>query len=500
MLLRAKLLVAPLLLLILSEANAQSGDALLQEAHQLYDANEFSKSAIAFDKALRAGKNFTADEYYDAACSHSLAGNLQQALSYLKIAFRLKTASGKMVVTAPHLTTDTDLDNIRYAPEFRSLVTQYYPAGDAMMMFEKEISDEQLWKYVNEKVQDGLSSITIHNKVIYWKKSGNGYITNDRGVFRNSPLNSNSTTSLHFENCTFEYSLIIGRTGRNIELNHLTFDHCKFKQESAFVLLDLKNPFSFKNCEFDGLYFAANIQSPSRDIDYNDAAIVFDSCRFGSMRSAIDIFSDTPINFDFTNNVLEDSAVVVILGNQFGNINFKGVKGPHAFARLEAPAINTLHIDRSEFDTLCITNSQIASRFNFLRSSIHGQFLMMNATFSDNPSNQARWASFSNGKLGLIKDFQLVYRGTGDRDGYRSPKFINGTRADDFKNGDEFASLMGTYSLFLNQYKSNNDLESYNKCFIELKELQSQRLKYLYETHGGFEAYFRWKLAQLLKF
>lgn len=54
--------------------------------------------------------------------------------------------------------------------------------------------------------------------------------------------------------------------------------------------------------------------------------------------------------------------------------------------------------------------------------------------------------------------------------------------------------------MFLNLYKSKNDIESYNACYIQIKELQSKRLKYLYESNPSFEKYFRWKLSQLLKY
>jgi hypothetical protein len=77
---------------------------------------------------------------------------------------------------------------------------------------------------------------------------------------------------------------------------------------------------------------------------------------------------------------------------------------------------------------------------------------------------------------------------------------VNGRNRTDFENADDFATLLGVYSLFLNQYRSNNDLESYNKCFIEVKELQSRRLIHLHEANGGFESFFRLKLSQLLKF
>jgi hypothetical protein len=495
---RAISLLALVLLLLVIEVHAQSSDSLISKAERLYEIGNFAKSASTYDLAFRKAVIKPVD-YYNAACSHALAGNVDRALAYLKLAFSSAKAKGKHVVTANHMITDTDLDTLRQAPQFRELVEQYYSPLDAVMICEREISDENLWDYINRKIQSGETRISILNKTIYWKKENDRYIPNDRHVFRDSPLRSNENTILDFSGCTFEYYLIVGRGRVNLRLDHLSFENCNFRYEPAFITLNLEKPFSFRDCQFNGLFLSANFQNPSRSLEYFNSKILFERCTFTSKRSVIDLYSDSPLDLHFKNNVLLDSAVMLITGNQFGDVKLSNMAAPRAYVRVKVTQINTLQVEASTIDTLCLTDSEITSKFNFIASKINSNFLMRNTTFSDNPSNQIRWASFSN-KLGLIKDFHVVYRGSKDRDGYDAPIFITGVEPDHFKDGDLFAGLMGTYSLFLNQFKSNNDLESYNKCFIELKELQSRRLEYLYETNGGFEAYFRWKLSQLLKF
>ena len=63
-----------------------------------------------------------------------------------------------------------------------------------------------------------------------------------------------------------------------------------------------------------------------------------------------------------------------------------------------------------------------------------------------------------------------------------------------------FDKLVQSYEIMFLGYKSTGDIESANQSYIKIKDLYLNRLKYLYDTNGGFKHYFRWKLAQLLKF
>ena len=63
-----------------------------------------------------------------------------------------------------------------------------------------------------------------------------------------------------------------------------------------------------------------------------------------------------------------------------------------------------------------------------------------------------------------------------------------------------FDKLVQSYEILFLGYKSTGDIESANLSYIRIKDLYLNRLGYLYRTNGGFKHYFRWKLAQLLKF
>jgi len=64
-------------------------------------------------------ENNSAGEYYDAACLYSLMDEKEQALSFLR------TSLEKGYREFNHVRRDTDLDNIRILPEFKSLIERY---------------------------------------------------------------------------------------------------------------------------------------------------------------------------------------------------------------------------------------------------------------------------------------------------------------------------------------------------------------------------------------
>ena len=54
--------------------------------------------------------------------------------------------------------------------------------------------------------------------------------------------------------------------------------------------------------------------------------------------------------------------------------------------------------------------------------------------------------------------------------------------------------------MWLNHFKSDGNIESYNAVFIESKDIQNSRLKMLYLDNPSFQTFFRWRLSELLNF
>jgi hypothetical protein len=75
-----------------------------------------------------------------------------------------------------------------------------------------------------------------------------------------------------------------------------------------------------------------------------------------------------------------------------------------------------------------------------------------------------------------------------------------GQTEEELADKTNFDKLVQSYEIFFLGYKSTGDIESANMSYIRIKDLYLNRLRYLYNQNGGFSHYFRWKLAQLLKF
>ncbi|MBW8050811.1 MAG: two pore domain potassium channel family protein [Cytophagales bacterium] len=60
--------------------------------------------------------------------------------------------------------------------------------------------------------------------------------------------------------------------------------------------------------------------------------------------------------------------------------------------------------------------------------------------------------------------------------------------------------LIAAYNKFFKIYRERGDIESANACFIEMKDLDTRRLKYNYEQSPTFESYLSYKVNVFLKF
>lgn len=52
---------------------------------------------------------------------------------------------------------------------------------------------------------------------------------------------------------------------------------------------------------------------------------------------------------------------------------------------------------------------------------------------------------------------------------------------------------------FYNFYKDNYDLENANLVYVDIKDLETKRFKYLYDTNPSFKTFFKWRINQFLK-
>ena len=75
-------------------------------------------------------------------------------------------------------------------------------------------------------------------------------------------------------------------------------------------------------------------------------------------------------------------------------------------------------------------------------------------------------------------------------------KYFNEYR---IENTEAFREESKLYGQFYKKYKEEQDIETANKVYIDLKDLQTARYKYQYHDNPSFKTFFTWKINQFLK-
>jgi tetratricopeptide (TPR) repeat protein len=74
-------------LFLSNHLSSQTDEGLIASADSLYKAGNYKESALTYDKALKSTGG-SASDYYNAACSASLSGELDMAISFLESSAR----------------------------------------------------------------------------------------------------------------------------------------------------------------------------------------------------------------------------------------------------------------------------------------------------------------------------------------------------------------------------------------------------------------------------
>ena len=110
--------------LLFSQAvhGAATDEPLLKAAEQAYDQQQYAESVRLYGVAFEHGKGRAAD-YYNAACSASLAADLDRSVTLLGKAIELGYASERS------LSTDPDLASLRSDPRWAALLARFRAAN-----------------------------------------------------------------------------------------------------------------------------------------------------------------------------------------------------------------------------------------------------------------------------------------------------------------------------------------------------------------------------------
>lgn len=111
-----------------------------------------------------------------------------------------------------------------------------------------------------------------------------------------------------------------------------------------------------------------------------------------------------------------------------------------------------------------------------------------------------KYVPFSQFNEGFVVYKNLYIEDSPDGTNCNYCELYQGQSDEELADKTNFDKLVQSYEILFLGYKSTGDIESANLSYIRIKDLYLNRLRYLYHENGGFSHYFRWKLAQLLKF
>ena len=116
------------------------------------------------------------------------------------------------------------------------------------------------------------------------------------------------------------------------------------------------------------------------------------------------------------------------------------------------------------------------------------------------------WSQFKSGVVDMVGYYDFFQKeyfpklSDSINDYLLKPEIINEYRNSYLVPSEKYfkseVRLLGTLNAI---YKRQHDMQSANASYITLKDLETERLKYLYEQKPSFDTYFEWKVNQFLK-
>ena len=378
-------------------------------------------------------------------------------------------------------------DIVKKTIGFQEILDQLINSPDSVIVYEDEVIN--LWNFSlrkidrlfsEAKIDSGLliidKSIEFHNCTIYGK--GLTDLTIKRVLF-----NKCNTASISFTNIRANELEIYNSSIRSIRVLNSTFDKLNF--------YGIKNPVPGAG---DISIFRSNISDQLRvsgNKDFDKINIL--TCDIKNFR----LSRNTPLSIGMVNNHILNEALILEESAE------KATLRKNKFLSSDSLRF-TLDID---CDRLVFLENEVNVPVIFADSKFSTKVEMADNTFRE-PVDFHDVALPEFGKYIPFSQFEkgfVVYK---NLYGEESPEGANcyycelytGESDEELADKTNFDKLVQSYEILFLGYKSTGDIESANLSYIQIKDLYLKRLGYIYRTDGGFKNYFRWRLAQLLKF
>ena len=285
--------------------------------------------------------------------------------------------------------------------------------------------------------------------------------------------------NIHFINCIFTPD------NKTIFLNisserNLIFENCKFKKTT------LKESLKFFGCHLKNLVFY------NSDIE----GLLITKCRIseGLLIKGCNFYNNS---LKITSTQLIERRVVIggwpFLFTSSGNSNIYDLRINNCKFISEKNLSNRVHIG-GDYKEIDIDDTKFNVPVDFEDCYIHNSFHGHDCYFKY-PVGVERFyfpEKATNFNWNMLKGYKLCL--------YDNKKPYMAKSGSELVNLFNYTELISAYKNFYSMYKTRGDMESANGCYVEMKDIETRRLKFLHKQNPTVKSLFTLKLNQFLKF
>ena len=313
-----------------------------------------------------------------------------------------------------------------------------------------------------------IKSLNFKNKSIYFYDC----------IFtfpENSPLEFEDLTfnKFNFVNCWFDVKLSIENcrfnTNYPVKIHNCTFtDNVRFVGENSEI-----EKIEFINCTFN----------KSLDFEFDINAFLMKDSKFIADTNKF-LNEDEEYTF-YQLNFSEHNIENCFLKNC--EFNGKGFKNLYSI-NFEATEIGNFFLEKVQLETINFTNATISKSLLIDSLKVSGYIGVRNFDFPFENSN-VPWHNIKGEKFCIFQNInssvQIPYQPKTD---------------EAIANEILYNDLISAYNKFNAMYHTRGDITSANGSYIEIKDIETRRQKYLYQTNPSFNIYLNYKLNVFLKY
>ena len=304
--------------------------------------------------------------------------------------------------------------------------------------------------------------------------------------------------SIYFYDCKFEFPEDAPLEFKGWVLNKCNFVNCFFDVRLSFEDCSLNENYPLKmyNCTFtDELYFsgeATEIKKLEFDncnffktitIDFNPESVVFNNSVFlADTNKFAEVDEEhTFYQFNFFGRQVQELNLSYC---RFSSNNFSNLFS----VNLRSTEIEKLIIINVRLETIDLTDATVTKSLLIDSLNVSGYIGVRNFDFPEENTN-IPWYNLKGEKFCIF-----IIENNAVHHVYQAKTYNN------LANEILYNDLISAYNKFNTMYHTRGDIRSANGSYVEIKDIETRKQKYLYETNPSFNIYLNYKLNVFLKF